>query len=224
MKVLLVCTLILFALSILVGCTTSSSPPTPLPNPAPAPSPSLAPAPSPTPTPTPEPTPTLTPVPTPTPTPVSTPTATSTPEPEPQKPLQYRKLDAFTTEAIKDIRGRANIHGYDLPDVIVEWPDFAIYVVVQNLDDMSGTFEVQYILTMADKEAAKKQSFLNKRTPKEYEELKREYYEGNVKLYLESGEVGVAICPLDGINLPPDRIPFDHNHKIIPDMRATNMK
>lgn len=171
------------------------------------------------PAPTPEPSPTS-----PTPTPDETSKAVIVeppPPPEPREPLQYRELDSFTTEAVKDVRRHADMRGYDLPDEIVEWPDFAVYVVVQNLDDIPGTFEVRYTLTTADKEAAERQMWLIQRTPEEYAELKREYYEGSIKLYLEPGEIGVAICPPDGIYIAPDKVPFDHKHEIIPDTKTT---
>ena len=131
-------------------------------------------------------------------------------------PLQYRELDSFTTEAIEDVRFHAEMGGYDLPDKIVEWPNFAIYVVVQNLDDVPGIFEVRYKLTTADKEAAERQASLSQRTTEEYAELRRENYEGSVKLYLEPDAIGVAICPTDGIHIASDRVPFDHEHDIVP--------
>lgn len=168
---------------------------------------------------TPEPSPTS---PTPTPDETSKAVIVEPPPPsEPREPLQYRELDSFTTEAVKDVRRHADMRGYDLPDEIVEWPDFAVYVVVQNLDDIPGTFEVYYTLTTANKNAAERQQWLVQRTPEEYAELKREYYEGSIKLYLKPGEVGVAICPPDGIYLAPDRVPFDHKHKIISDTKTT---
>ncbi len=136
------------------------------------------------------------------------------------QPLYYRELDSFTTEAVKDVRGHAAMRGYDLPAKIVEWPYFAVYIVVQNLDDIPGTFEVHYTLTTADKLAAEKQKMLIQRTPEEYAELKREYYEGSIKLYLEPGKAGVAICPPDGMYISPDRVPFDHEHKITPSTKT----
>lgn len=136
------------------------------------------------------------------------------------EPLQYRELDSFTTEGCEDVRHHAAMRGYDLPDEIVEWPDFALYVVVQNLDDVPGTFEVCYTLSTADKNAAEKQQWLVQRTLEEYAELDIEYYEGSIELYLESGEVGVAICPLDGIYVAPDRVPFSHEHKVIPNTKT----
>lgn len=83
-----------------------------------------------------------------------------------------------------------------------------------------GTFEVRYTLSTADKKAAERQQWLLQRTPEEYAELKREYYEGSIKLYLEPGEVGVAICPPDGIYVSPDRVPFSHEWQITP---STNL-
>jgi hypothetical protein len=135
------------------------------------------------------------------------------------EPLQYRELDSLVAGSVEDMRHRAAMYGYDLPDEIVGSPDFALYVVVQNLDDVSGTFEIRYTLTTADKEAAEKQMWLIQRTPEEYAELKREYYEGSIKLYLEPGEIGVAICPPGGIYIAPDRVPFDHKREIIPDTK-----
>lgn len=159
--------------------------------------------------------------PAPTPTPTSPPAPTPTPAPTPgvSELLQYRELDSFTTEAVKDVRRHADMRGYGLPDEIVEWPDFAVYVVVQNLDDVPGTFEVRYTLSTADKNAAERQQWLVQRTPEEYAELDREYYEGSIELYLESGEVGVAICPPGGIYIAPDRVPFSHELEIIPGRR-----
>ena len=137
------------------------------------------------------------------------------------EPLQYRELDSFTTEAIKDVTRHASTRGYDLPDEIVEWPDFALYLVVQNLDDVPGSFEARYTLSTADKNAAERQQWLVQRTPEEYAELDREYYEGSIELYLESGEVGAAICPPGGIYIAPDRVPFSHDLEIIPDTKNT---
>ena len=131
-------------------------------------------------------------------------------------PLRYRKLDSFSTEAVKDVEQHASLRGYQLPGDVVEWPDWALYIVVQNLDDVAGTFEIHYILGTADKSATEKQQFLSQRTPEEYAELDREYYEGSIELYLEPLEVGVAICPSDGIHMAPDRVPFSHEHEIIP--------
>jgi len=153
-------------------------------------------------------------------TPTPTPMPTTTPQPEAETPLKYRELDSFTTEAVKDLRGHAAMLGYDLPEKIVEWPYFAVYVVVQNLDDVSGTFEVNYTLSTADKEAAERQQFLTQRTPDDYAELKREFCEGNIKLDLEPHEVGVAICPLDGIYISTHRVPFSHEHEITPSTKA----
>lgn len=153
-------------------------------------------------------------------TPTPTPTPTTTPQPEAETPLKYRELDSFTTEAVKDLRGHAAMLGYDLPEKIVEWSYFAVYIVVQNLDDVPGTFEVHYTLSTADKKAAERQQSLLQRTPEEYAELKREYYEGNIKLYLEPREIGVAICPLDGIYISPDRVPFSHERKITPSTKT----
>jgi len=139
---------------------------------------------------------------------------------EVSEPLEYRELDSFTTEAVKDVRSHAVMRGYDLPDEIVEWPDFALYIAVQNLDDVPGTFEVRYTLTTADKSAAERQQWLIERTLEEYAELDREYYEGSIELYLEPGEVRAAICPPGGIYIAPDRVPFSHEHEITPDTKT----
>ena len=138
------------------------------------------------------------------------------------EPLEYRELDSFTTEGVNmdDVSSHAAMRGYDLPDEIVGWPDFAVYVVVQNLDDVSGTFEIRYTLTTADKEAAERQMWIIQRTPEEYEELDREYYEGSIELNLEPSEIGVAICPPEGIHIASDRVPFDHSHQVIPDTKV----
>jgi len=135
------------------------------------------------------------------------------------EPLEYRRLDSFHTEAVKDVRRRADFRGYDLPHEIVEWPDFALYFVVQNLDDVVGTFEIRYTITTANKEAAERQMHLSQRTPEEYEELEREYYAGSIELQLESSQIGVYICPPGGIYIAPDRVPFDHEHDIAPDTK-----
>jgi len=134
--------------------------------------------------------------------------------------LQYREFDSFTTGAKIDVWSRAAKRGYDLPNEIVEYPDCALYVVVQNLDDVPGKFNVRYTLTTADKEAAERQNFLTKRTPEEYEELDREYYEGSVELYLEPSEIGVAICPPDGIYIASDRVYFGLKYDIVPDTKT----
>ncbi len=137
--------------------------------------------------------------------------------------LQYRVLDSFTNEGWDDeegMRNRATTYGYDLPDDIILWPYYARYAVIQNLDNVAGEFAVHYILTTADKEVAERQQFLIQRTPAEWAELDREYFEGSVVLYLEPGEIGVAICPLGGIYVAPDRVAFDHEIEIIPDTKS----
>jgi len=219
MKRLLVI-LIAAGVFLLSACDTSAPTPNITPpreeTPVPTPSGPVEPAP------TPEPSQTTSP--TPTPETSKAVIVETPPPPEPREPLQYRELDSFTTEAVKDVKGHADMRGYDLPDEIVVSPDFARYVVIQNLDDVPGTFEVRYTLTTADKEAAERQMWLIQRTPEEYAELKREYCEGSIKLYLEPGEIGVAICPPDGIYIAPDRVPFDHKLEIIPDTKTTTVR
>jgi len=125
------------------------------------------------------------------------------------EPLEYRKLDSFTTEAVNDVRGRAAMHGYDLPDEIVGWPDFAVYVVVQNLDDVPGTFEIRYTCVgTADKSVAEKYQWLVQLTPEEYQELDIKCHAGSRELYLQPHEIGVAICPQSGVNIGSDRVPW----------------
>ena len=139
------------------------------------------------------------------------------------EPLEYRELDSFIgSGGVNEewIKSRAVMYGYDLPDQIMEGSGFALYIAVQNLDDVPGTFEIRYTLTTADKNAAERQKWLHQRTPEEYAELKREYYEGSIKLYLEPGEARAAICPLGGIYIAPDRVPFGHEHEIIPDTKS----
>lgn len=135
------------------------------------------------------------------------------------EPLHYRELDSFSGATEDWVNHRAAMYGYELPDKLVLDPDWALYVVIQNLDDSTGTFQVRYTLTTADKEAAERQMWLHERTPEEYEELHREYYEGSIELHLEPGEIGVAICPPEGVYIASDRVPFDHSHEIIPATR-----
>jgi hypothetical protein len=138
-----------------------------------------------------------------------------TTEPE---PLEYRELDSFTTEAVNDVRAHAAMRGYDLPDEIVEWPDFAVYVIVQNLDDVPRTFEIHYTcIGTADKSAAEKYQWLAQLTPEEYQELDIQCYAGSIELYLQPSEIGVAICPQGGVNIGPDRVPWWANgYEVIP--------
>ena len=125
------------------------------------------------------------------------------------EPLEYRELDSFTTEAVNDVRGHAAMRGYDLPDEIVGWPNFAVYVVVQNLDDVPGTFEIRYTCVgTADKSAAEKYQWLVQLTPEEHQELDIKCYAGSRELYLQPHEVGVAICPQSGVNIGSDRVPW----------------
>lgn len=125
------------------------------------------------------------------------------------EPLEYRELDSFTTEAIGDVQGRATMRGYDLPDTIVMWPNFAVYVVMQNLDGVSGAFQIHYTcIGTADKSAAEKYQWLVQLTPEEYQELDIKCYAGSIELYLEPSEVGVAICPQSGVNIGSDRVPW----------------
>lgn len=134
------------------------------------------------------------------------------------EPLEYRELDSFTTEAVNDVRGHAAMRGYDLPDEIVGWPDFAVYVVVQNLDDVPGTFEIRYTCVgTADKSAAEKYQWLIQLTPEEYQELDIKCYAGSRELYLQPREVGVAICPQSGVNIGSDRVPWwSGGYEVIP--------
>jgi hypothetical protein len=186
------------------------------------PMPPTEPTPAPTPTPEPppaKPTPPTEPTPAPTPTPEPAPTPTPTPTPS----LTYRVLDSFTTEAVKDVRGHAAMRGYDLPDEVVEWPDFAVYVVVQNLDDVPGTFEIRYTCVgTADRSAAEKYQWLVQLTPEEYQELDIKCYVGSIELYLQPREVGVAICPQSGVNIGSDRVPWwSGGYEVIPGTRAS---
>lgn len=134
------------------------------------------------------------------------------------EPLEYRELDSFTTEAVNDVRGHAATRGYDLPAEIVEWPDFAVYVVVQNLDDVPGTFEILYTcIGTADKSAAEKYQWLTQLTPEEEQELDIQCYAGSVELYLQPNEIGVAICPQSGVNIDSDRVPWwTDGYEVIP--------
>jgi hypothetical protein len=133
-------------------------------------------------------------------------------------PLEYRELDSFTTEAVNDVRGRAATFGYDLPDEIVEWPDFAVYVVVQNLDDIPGTFEIRYTcIGTADRSAAEEYQWLTQLTPEEEQELDIQCYADSVELYLQPNEIGVAICPQNGVNIASDRVPWwADGYEVIP--------
>jgi len=139
------------------------------------------------------------------------------------EPLEYRELDSsiiygapeFDVEEYVDTRyGLA--HKLVAQDYALSADDYALCVIVQNLDDAGGTFETHYTLTTADKEAAERQKNLIQRTTDEWQELDREYYEGTVELYLEPGQVGAFICPSSGIYIALDRVPFDHSHDIVP--------
>ena len=147
-------------------------------------------------------------------------------------PLQYRNLDSFSRFVEPELADHAPLSPLgDLEEWAAEYnyeielsgehtpiPEYwGLYVVIQNLDDRPGTLEVSYTLATANKEAAERQKNLIQRTPAEYEELEREYYVGIVELQLEPGQIGVFICPPDGIHIDADRVPFDHNHEITPD-------
>ena len=135
------------------------------------------------------------------------------------EPLEYRELDSFTTEAIDDVRGHATMRGYDLPDEIVEWPNFAVYVVVQNLDDVPGTFEILYTCVgTANKSAAEEPQWFVQLIPEEYQELLDiKCYAGSRELYLHPREVGIAICPQSGVNIGSDRVPWwSGGYEVIP--------
>ena len=140
------------------------------------------------------------------------------------EPLEYRELDSFSGATEDWINHRAAMYGYELPDKLVLEPDWSLYIVIQNLDDSAGTFQVRYTLMTADKEAAERQMWLTERTPEEYEELDREYYEGSIELNLEPGEIGVAICPPEGVYIGSDRVPFDHSHEVIPDTKIVEQE
>lgn len=137
------------------------------------------------------------------------------------QPLQYRELDSFTTEAISDVEARAAMRGYDLPDETVEWPYFAVYVVVENLDDVPGTFEVRYsCIGTADKGAAETYQWLLDLTSEEYQDLDIECYVGSTELYLQPQDVGVAICPESGVEIRSDRVPWwSDGYDVIPDSK-----
>jgi hypothetical protein len=135
------------------------------------------------------------------------------------EPLHYRELYSFNGGAEDYIKFRDDTShsGYELPELPNESvlsDNWALYVLIQNLDDTVGTLQVDYTLTTADKEAAEKQSWIVQRSPEEYEELDREWYSGNVSLSLEQGEIGLAVCPPEGINIAPDRVSFDAGYQI----------
>jgi hypothetical protein len=137
--------------------------------------------------------------------------------------LEYRQLDSFTTEAIDDVRGRATMVGYDLPDEIVAWPAFAVYVVVQNLDDAPGVFEVRYTCVgTADRSVAEDRQLWVQSTPEEYQELLDiNCYTGSAELHLQPLEVGVAICPQGGVNVGSDRVAWwSGGYDVIPGTQA----
>ena len=92
---------------------------------------------------------------------------------------------------------------------------------MQNLDDVPGTFKIRYTsIGTADKSAAEKQQWLVQRTPEEYKELNIKSYAGSSELYLQPGEVGVAICPQNGVNIGSDRVPWwSGGYEIIPDTK-----
>lgn len=139
------------------------------------------------------------------------------------EPLEYRQLDSFTTEAIDDVRGRATMVGYDLPDEIVAWPNFAVYVVVQNLDNAPGLFEVRYTCVgTADRAVAEDRELWVQSTPEEYEELLDiDCYAGTVELQLQPLEVGVAICPQAGVPVGSDRVArWSGGYDLIPGTQA----
>jgi hypothetical protein len=139
------------------------------------------------------------------------------------EPLEYRELDSFTTEAMKDVQGRATMVGYDLPDEIVVWPNFAVYVVVQNLDDVPGTFEIHYsCVGTADKSVAEDRQLWVQSSPEEYQKLLDiSCHTGSIELYLLPHGVGVAICPEDGVNVASDRIAWwSGGYDVIPGTQA----
>jgi len=144
------------------------------------------------------------------------------------EPLEYREFDSFTTEGSDEdsLRDHASMRGYDLPDEIVAWPNFAVYVLVQNLDDVSGLFEVRYsCVGTADKTAAEKYTWLPQLTPEEYQELDVNCYTGSIELYLQPSEVGVAICPQGGVNIDSDRVPWwSGGYEVIPDTQPIEMQ
>lgn len=137
------------------------------------------------------------------------------------EPLEYRELDSFTTQAVNDVRGHATTLKYDLPDEIVEWPVFAVYVVVQNLDDVPGTFEICYTcIGTADRIASEKYQWLAQLTPAEEQELDIQCYSGSIELYLQPNEIGVAICPQSGVNIDSDRVPcWANGYRVIPSIK-----
>jgi len=137
--------------------------------------------------------------------------------------LEYRQLDSFTTEAIDDVQGRATMVGYDLPDEIVAWPSFAVYVVVQNLDNAAGAFEVRYTCVgTADRAVAEDRQLWGQSTPAEYEELLDIHcYTGTVELQLQPLEVGIAICPQGGVLVSSNRVAWwSGGYDVIPGTRA----
>jgi hypothetical protein len=139
------------------------------------------------------------------------------------EPLEYRQLDSFTTEAMDDVRGRAAMVGYNLPGEIVEWPSFAVYVVVQNLGDIPGVFEVCYTCVgTADRAVAEDRQLWVQSTPEEYEELLDiDCCQGTVELQLRPLEVGVAICPQGGVPVGSDRVAWwSGGYDIIPGTQA----
>lgn len=132
-------------------------------------------------------------------------------------PLEYRIRHVFTTEAVyKDVSEEISRHLSEPVDNIVEWPSLALYIFIENLSRVPGIFNIEYSLSTADKEVAQRQRDLHKRTEAEYAELDIQTYNGTIELYLEPGEIGLAICPPGGISITDNRVPFSHSHVVIP--------
>jgi len=147
------------------------------------------------------------------------------------EPLQYRELDSSSRlveseyysdvaqRPLEDLENWAAAYGYEIElsgQLVLVLDYWTLYVVIQNLDDIAGTFQVGYTLATADRQAAERQKNLMQRTSEEWNELNREYYEGNIELHLEPEGIGVFICPPEGIYITPDRVPFEHSHEIVP--------
>lgn len=150
------------------------------------------------------------------------------------EPLRYRDLGSgsrfveskYFSEVPKgqlgDLENWAAAYGYEIKlsgGLLLTLDHWALYVIIQNLDDIGGEFEVGYTLATADKQAAERQKDLSQRTSQEWNELAREYYEGDIHLHLEPQGIGVFICPPEGIYISSDRVPFEHDHQITPPTR-----
>jgi len=120
-------------------------------------------------------------------------------------PLDYEVTKSYVDEDTRLEKHRIVIGGEVVQDEIVEVSSPIGCVMVQNIDNVSGAFNVGFSFYALDKFEA--ELFKEGRTESEFKEYMKiigEKYNGNKNLNLESGEAGTAKYNAYDINMDGD--------------------